>query len=68
MVNSTILGYVTTLIDARLDFFFDTSTAAALTTNTSGSSMYIISSQFLAYAGAVFAFVFSFLGALQVAE
>ena len=66
MVNSTILGYALTILDARLDYFFDTSNIP--TTNNAGTTVYIIASQFLAYAGAVYVFLMSFLGGLQTVE
>ena len=66
MTDSIILGYAKTIMDTRLDFFFDTSSLP--TTDTSGTALYIIASQFLAYAGAAFVFIMSFLGGLQTAE
>ena len=66
MTDSTILGYAKTIMDTRLDYFFAAGNIP--TNNASGTTLYFIASQFLAYAGAAFVFIMSFLGGLQTAE
>ena len=66
MVNDTILGFARTLISTRTAYFFDT--ASIPTQNTTGTTLTIITSQFLSYAAAIFVFIMSFLGGLQTAS